>query len=650
MKCPHCQAPNPEHAKFCNNCGRALAATDSKEKAAFNLDQYVSQDLAAKLEIARGQNDKAGERRVITMLFCDVKGSTAAAEQLDPEEWTEIMNAAFEHMIQPVYKYEGTVVRLMGDAILAFFGAPVTHEDDPQRAVLAALDIRSRMEPFSADIQSRYGIGFNIRVGINTGLVVVGEIGSDLRMEYTALGDAVNLAARMEQTALPGTIQISHETYKLVAPFFEIEPLGEIEVKGKSAPVKTWCVLAAKEKGGQLRGLEGLSSPLVGREQELAIIEVRLQELAQGRGGFVAVLGEAGLGKSTLAAAARAGSQAAGQRNWLTGSALSYAHAISYFTWRQIIRQSVGAQEDDPPSEVRAKLNEQCDCCAMPGGDRPFLEAMLAVESAESLQTVLGYQGEALIQRMTEATRGYFCGLAAEQPLVLFFDDLHWVDDASLNLLLNLVELTKENPILFICTLRPEETAASREAITRVGEKLGQRFQQVQLAPLHKDQTETLVTNLLGMQDLPGSLRSLIMEKAEGNPFFVEEVIRSLIETKQLVRENSHWRAGSEAASVALPNTLAGVLSARIDRLPEQARQVLQIAAVIGRTFDRRVLETLDESAANLDENVEQLQQAGLIQPGGITHPPTGGLRLQGAFGSAARAQCRWHDTSGAID
>lgn len=591
-----------------------MAATDSKEKAAFNLDQYISQDLAAKLEIARGQSDKAGERRVITMLFCDVKGSTAAAEQLDPEEWTEIMNGAFEHMIRPVYKYEGTVVRLMGDAILAFFGAPITHEDDPQRAVLAGLDIRAQMKPFSEKIQSRYGIGFNIRVGINTGLVVVGEIGSDLRMEYTALGDAVNLAARMEQTAVPGTIQISDETYKLISPFFEIEALGEIEVKGKSAPVKTWRVLAARELGGQLRGLEGLSSPLVGREPELALLTQRLEMLSQGNGGFVAVVGEAGLGKSTLVAAARTGSDAGIHSNWLTGSALSYAHAISYFAWRQIIRQSIGAQENDSPAQVRAKFSEQCDCCALPGGDRPFLEAILAVESEASLQVVMGQQGDALMQRVTEATRGYFCGLAAEKPLALFFDDLHWADDASLNLLLNLVELTRDNPVLFICTLRPDETAASQDAVHQVSKKLGDKFQQIALAPLQENQADTLVTNLLGITDLPASIRSLIMEKAEGNPFFVEEVIRSLIETKDIVRSGSHWVAVGEVASVALPNTLAGVLSARIDRLPEPARQVLQTAAVIGRTFDRRVLEKLDESATSLDEHFEQLQQAGLIQ------------------------------------
>src|SRR6185295_11265745 len=198
---PNCQTANPEQAKFCMNCGQSLAAAAaSQPRPALNLDQHIPPDLAARLEIARGQsNNKAGERRVITILFCDVKGSTAAAEQLDPEEWTEIMNNAFEHMIRPIYKYEGFVPRLMGDAILAFFGAPIAHEDDPQRAVLAALDIQEEIKEYAEEIRLSYGLEFGLRVGINTGLVVVGAIGSDLRMEYTAIGDAINIAARMEQ-------------------------------------------------------------------------------------------------------------------------------------------------------------------------------------------------------------------------------------------------------------------------------------------------------------------------------------------------------------------------------------------------------------------------------------------------------------------
>src|SRR5574342_792753 len=307
MRCPYCQALNPDQAKFCMNCGERLVPSSpvnmgEMRASEVNLDRYLPQELVTKLEYARARNSMMGERRVITMLFCDVKGSTAAAEKLDPEIWTEVMNGAFEHMIRPIYKYEGLVPRLMGDAILAFFGAPITHEDDPQRAVLAGLEIQEGIKTYAEEIRLRYGLEFGLRVGINTGLVVVGEIGSDLRMEYTAIGDAINLAARMEQTAAVGTIQISEETYKLIAPFFEFEVLGEVEVKGKSAPVKTYRVLGAKSMPGRLRGLEGLSSPLVGREAEFALLNERLRRLEKGVGSFVAVVGEAGLGKSTIIA------------------------------------------------------------------------------------------------------------------------------------------------------------------------------------------------------------------------------------------------------------------------------------------------------------------------------------------------------------
>src|SRR5574342_283635 len=264
MKCPNCQTVNPDQAKFCMNCGTPLAMTGGSTggqsgAATQTLEKFLPQELVRKIEAARAREAMLGERRVITMLFCDVKGSTAAAEKVDPEVWTDIMNGVFEHMIRPIYKYEGLVPRLMGDAILAFFGAPIAHEDDPQRAVLAGLEIQNGIRKYAEDIRLKHGLEFGLRVGINTGLVVVGEIGSDLRMEYTAIGDAINLAARMEQTAQVGTIQISEDTYKLVGPFFELEGLGEVEAKGKSTPIKTYRVLCVKSTPGHLRGLEGLS-------------------------------------------------------------------------------------------------------------------------------------------------------------------------------------------------------------------------------------------------------------------------------------------------------------------------------------------------------------------------------------------------------
>jgi len=617
MKCPSCQTENPDVAKFCMNCGMPLTETSHKDdgarlvvensgkKSQFSLDRYLPQELVAKLESARARNEMVGERRIVTMLFCDVKGSTAAAEKVDPEIWTDIMNGVFEYMIRPIYKYEGFVPRLMGDAILAFFGAPITHEDDPQRAVLAGLEIQEGIKPYVEEIRLKHGLEFGLRVGINTGLVVVGEIGSDLRMEYTALGDAINLAARMEQTAQVGTIQISDETYKLVAPFFEVESLGGVEVKGKSEPIQTYRVLGVKSTPGQLRGLEGLSSPLVGREAQLGLLKDRLQDLTEGKGSVVAVVGEAGLGKSTLINELK---KSDSQFVWLKGDSLSYTRSISYYPWRQVIRQSVDVHENDSTASVRAKLNRY------EFGGLPFLELILAVESEESLKVIAGFQGDALNQQIINAACGLLNKLATENPLVIVFDDLHWSDEASLNLLLNVVDLSETRPILFICMTRPDAASAGWDTIYKMGEKLKDAFYSIELAPLLVDQTEALLNNLLGINDLPRHLRDLIIDKAEGNPFFIEEIIRSLIETKQIVHENGHWNALSNDAKISLPNTLRGVLSARIDRLAETPKHVLQNASVIGRFFDLRILRRLTGLNGGLDPQIQYLQDVSLIE------------------------------------
>lgn len=616
MNCPNCRSANPAEARFCSNCGHALGAPP-QEHPAFNLDRYIPRELAARLQAARAGGQAAGERRVITCLFCDISGSTAAAERLDPEEWSEIMNGAFEHMIRPIYRYEGTVARLMGDAVLAFFGAPIAHEDDPQRAVLAGLEIQAGMAPYQREIAARHGVEFSARVGINTGLVVVGEVGSDLRMEYTAIGDAVNLAARMEQTAAPGSVQISAETHKLIAPFFDFEDLGGLAVKGKAAPVHSFRVLAVRKVPGQLRGLEGLNSPLVGRDAELARLEERLEALRQGSGSVVAVVGEAGLGKSALVAEARrrSGKSAAGP--WFEGQALSYTRSTSYYPWREVIRQSIGAVESDAPAQVREKLRFGCECCSLPGGDLPFLEAILAVESGASLETLKSHQGEELLERITEAARGYLCGLAAESPVVVVLDDLHWADEASLTLLDGLLDLVTQNPLLFICMARPDAEAPSWKLIESLPQKLAGSSDRIWLEPLGPQESARMVGNLLGLDDPPRGLRELILGKAEGNPFFVEEIIRALIDSGQIAPADAGWRLAGEPDLAALPNTLGGLLAARIDRLPEAGRQVLQTAAVLGRSFEARLLGGLLEGAPSAGDQLPGLVQSGLILPVG---------------------------------
>ncbi len=292
--CPNCGRALQPDARFCNQCGQPVsdnAAQPAPEAAspakvaeqAFAgrdlLQRYIPKELLSKLDSARQSQMTEGERRVVTILFCDVQGSTLAASKLDPEEWAEIMNGAFEYMISPIYRYEGTVARLQGDGLLAFFGAPIAHEDDPQRAVLAGLEIVENLQPYGEHMQERWGIDFAIRVGINTGLVVVGEVGSDLRVEYSALGDAINIAARMEQNAQAGTVLVAEPTYRLVAPLFEFERLDGLQLKGHEEPVVAYCAMGRKAQPGSLRGLPGLNAPLIGRKDQMDALWSAASEL-----------------------------------------------------------------------------------------------------------------------------------------------------------------------------------------------------------------------------------------------------------------------------------------------------------------------------------------------------------------------------------
>ena len=584
MKCPICQYPNPDTAKFCNNCGNPLASAEHQASGVVPAPTPRAE----------------GERKLVTVLFADVVGSTGMGESLDPEQVTDIMNGAFAFLNAAVVEYGGTVARLMGDAVLAFFGAPVAHEDDPERAVRAGLEIQQAAKEYAGEIKRDYGLDFNVRVGINTGLAVLDMVGDQIKTEYTAMGDTTNVAARMQTAATPGTVLISAETYRLVRNLFDFKPRGALEVKGKSAPVEAYEVVGLKETPGTMRGVEGLASPLIGRDAELQLLEEKLSALGAGRGSFVAALGEAGLGKSRLVAEARkaVAGESHPQTLWLEGRAISYGQAISYYPWRHVIRESIGARENDSPESVREKLRTTCtnNCCQMPGGDVPFLELMLAVETEESLKVLTGLSGDELVRYITEAVRGHICTLAETQPTVLVFDDLHWADHASLDLLLNIADLVNSQRLLIICLLRPDKGAASWQFIEQAREKLGDHYSEISLEPLSAANSQELLGNLLHIEDLPDSVRNLILEKAEGNPFFVEEVIRSLIDSGHIIREDSHWRATHEIAGAAIPDTLAGVLSARIDRLPGDTKRVTQAASVVGRIFAERVLKTICET------------------------------------------------------
>ena len=581
MICPRCQTLNSDSARFCSNCGQALEARDAPRPA-------------------------EGERKVVTVLFADVAGSTAMGERLDPELVTEVMNGAFAFMNSAVDRYGGTVARLMGDAVLAIFGAPASHEDDPERAVRAGLEMQSAAKTYAANVERKYGVEFHVRVGIHTGLAVLDQVGDRVRAEYTAMGDTPNVAARMQSSAAPGTVLVSADTHRLTQHAFEFEPRGLLAIKGKSAAIEAWQAVGVKATPASARGLEGLRAPMVGRQAELDRLRGRLSALRPGQpGAWVTLAGEAGLGKSRLVAELRhsLGSNELSPSSspevaWLEGRCISYGQAISYLPWRQVLRQSIGAPEGEPEAAVRARLKDAVERYHLSAGDLPFLETMLAVAADDSLKVVTEYSGDDLVRRMTECVRGYLQGLAQATPRVIVFEDLHWADEASLALLQDLCDLMPLCPILMICLMRLDRDTPAWTLAETARQKLpAANLDEIALAPLSTAESRDLLSRLLHIEDLPDRVRSLILEKSEGNPFFVEEVIRSLLDSGHIVREQGSWRATREIEKVSIPNTLAGLLAARIDALPDDAKRVAQMSAVIGRSFTFRVLETICASA-----------------------------------------------------
>jgi class 3 adenylate cyclase/tetratricopeptide (TPR) repeat protein len=592
------------------------------------LQQFMPKDLEAKLQTARESGGMQGERRIVTILFCDVAGSTLAAEKLDPEDWTDIMNGAFEYLIEPVYRYEGTVARLMGDAILAFFGAPIAHEDDPRRAALAGLEIVKRIQDYKAKVKQEFGIDFDVRVGINTGLVVIGEVGSDLAVEYTAMGDAVNLASRIEASAEPGTVQVSANTHKLIAPLFDFDDLGEIQVKGKIEPVQAYRVLKPKAEPGQIRGIKGLDSPLIGRDDEMNKLKRVVEELQDGRGQVVSVMGEAGLGKSRLVTEFRQSLESEGilsfsengkppsDLSWHEGRSLSYETSTPYAPFIVLLNQYFALQTDpnieDKYEYIKAALTHKFP--SKVANTAPYIATMLGIQvTGEDFELVRHLGPPQLRERVFQSVASLFVEMAEERPLVLVLDDLHWADSISLDLLEQLMVLTDRVPILIIAIFRPQRHEPSwrfHESATR---DYAHRYTSIELNPLDEESSRELVANLLHVDDLPQSVRSLIMEKAEGNPFFVEEVIRSMLDAELVVRKDGHWHATRAIKDIAVPDTLVGVITSRLDRLDEETKKFAQAASVIGRQFDVDTLTAISTNATNLENVLSNLLRRELI-------------------------------------
>jgi class 3 adenylate cyclase len=596
LSCPRCDAAVAEDARFCANCGQPIAPGESDQALQARLTSAAPAPLIAKMRSAK----LTGERKPVTALFADVVGSTALAEQMDPEDWTQIVNEGFDLMSQAVFRYEGTIAQLQGDAMLAFFGAPVAHEDDPERAVLAALDMVESIEEFSRQLRANQGIDFRIRAGINTGPVVVGNVGTDLRYEYTALGDAMNVAARLQAAADAGTVLISAGTKRLLGETFDLRDLGALEVKGKTEPVHAFAVVGRSATPGRKRGLTavGLDSPMVGRSEQLATLNSLLEVARAGRARVALLLGEPGIGKSRLLAEFR---QAIDGEpvSWVEGRCISYGQNLPYHLLIDVVRQALDLPETDNESEMRARLDSRVQALMADEGSDivPYLAHLLGLPLHPAEADRAKIEPEVMQARYVAAIHRLLRAISARSTVVLVCEDLHWADPASVEVLRNLLPIAMQLPLAHILALRQERDSAGWALVNEAREFLGEALTELALQPLNEDESRDLVGHLLAIESLPDNVRDLILTRAEGNPFFVEEVVRMLIERGVIERQGERWVATAEVGAVEIPETLHGLLLARIDQLSDPAKRTLRVASVIGRQFPVRVLEKVLDGA-----------------------------------------------------
>jgi class 3 adenylate cyclase len=534
----------------------------------------------------------AGERRVVTILFADISGFTALSEKMDPEQVRNMMNACFDQLVPLVEKYGGVVDKFIGDEIMALYGAPVAHEDDPARALRTSLEMMEALKRFNA----KYGTNLGMHAGINTGLVVSGGIGSQGRQQYSVMGDAVNLAARLEDASSTGEILVGPDTQRLTAPLFSFESLEPIQVKGKSEPIPIYRLTGLKEQPGRLRGLAGLSSPMVGRETELSALLQLSEAVRVGLGRVALIIGEPGLGKSRLMGEWRAATNGAAgpPMRWAEGNCLSYGQGLAYHLLIDLLRSLIGVPAAAGEGETRAALYALSESLF---GDSmmdtyPYLAHLLSLQlEGQALERVSQLDPQALQNQYLSALRHLCRTLTEQQPLVLILEDIHWADPSSTDLLIKLLPLVSESSILFCFATRPDRDTPGWKLVTAVREQFGASLAELQLHTLSDNDSRQLISNLLEIEALPESVRALILKKAEGNPFFVEEVIRMLIDRGMIVKSGGGWVAQAEIENVDIPDNLQGLLLARIDRLPDDVKHTLRVASVIGRQFSVRVLE-----------------------------------------------------------
>jgi adenylate cyclase len=609
--CPACGfACEPDFA-FCPRCG---APQGAGAPARAPSDVPPAPPIAPARIQAPARPDGAGreaDRRQVTVLFADLSGFTSLAERLDPEVVRAFQSALFDGFAGAIKRYDGFVEKFVGDAVLAVFGAPVAHEDDPERACDAALDMMERGAALSREWATRLGQPVTLHVGIHTGPVVAGGLGGAADAAYAVTGDTVNTTSRLLSAAPAGTILVSEATRSFAQHRYEFEPAGQLPLRGKSEPVVVHRLLGALAEPGSARGLAalGLASPLVGRATELDQLLAAFDRMWRGRAQVVSLVGEAGTGKSRLIAELLARLDADGRlgRMAVRRATCSSLGEPTYGIFGALFREAYSVDPADSLDVARQKLADGLRALGARDDEAkaiaPVLSYVLGLEKdtrsdvePEQLQRQIALAARALIERRLE-----------NEPLLILVDDLHWADTASVDLLRHVADQMADRPLMLLLSHRPDTTPP---IVSRAAQSI------IRLAPLSSEETRELVGGLFG-DSISGDLEHLqdfVARRAGGNPFFAEELVRSLVGKGVLVREADHWACTAECEAVDVPPTLHGLLLSRVDRLPGEARRLLQEAAVVGAVFDESLLRAVATQVGGMEAALDRLVEADLVQ------------------------------------
>jgi adenylate cyclase len=603
--CAACGGDNPAATRFCGHCGAPAESSPrtapgpEPEAAEADVTQalrsFVTGQVADRLVEAGGEIPE--ERRLITALFADVSGFTSLADRLDPEELLEVIDPVISGLSSIVGRYEGYVEKFAGDALLALFGAPVSHEDDAERALRVALEMHRELPRICAQLPHEAEL--TLHCGVNSGHGIARILGSEARMDYGVLGDSVILAQRLESAAPTGETYVSDLTRRMTADRFEFEPVGELTLKGKSEAVLAWRLIGERSVARPTTA----KRPLVGRERELETIAAALHGARAGAGEVLMVSGEPGVGKSRLTEAARERAETEGFR-WLQTRCISYGAGVAYWPYMELLRVVSGIQPQSTPEAGRAALAD----AVADGNVLPYFDRLLGLPGADDDNVVSGLEPEAFRRGLHEAFAAWLSCLAGERPLVLAVEDLHWADRSSLELTVELARLDATRPLALYLTTRAERDHDFDE--------LAWEPSVLRLDPLDGDGIGRLIRHALEAPP-PRDLVPWAIERTGGNPFFVEELVRSLLEREILVRTNGRFELRSGWEERDVPPTLEGLLAARIDLLPRAATEVLQTASVIGRVVRVPLLAAVHGDDSTVSSVLGTLVDRGFLDPQG---------------------------------